>query len=176
MHRITRTLGVLSLAASVTVSAACASDSGPHESEFTTDAGAATSEMTTTTRTPSSVAVPGPVGGNPVEIPAEAAHRWNQLGGPGGVLGAALGPATDVAGGSVTDFERGTIVLDPEGRAFVVQGEILTAYRNAGGPAGDLGFPTSDETTTDGGWISAFEGGAITFLDGKASIEGVPEG
>ncbi|MBB1044183.1 hypothetical protein G6018_06620, partial [Dietzia sp. DQ11-44] len=78
--------------------------------------------------------------------------------------------ATDVEGGSITEFERGAIVLTPAGRAFVVQGEILAAYLDAGGPAGELGFPTADEATTDGGWISTFEGGVITYLDGVAEV------
>ena len=62
-------------------------------------------------------------------------------------------------------------MLTPSGNAFVVQGEILAAYREAGGPAGELGFPVSDETTTDGGWISAFENGTIAFLDGRPVVE-----
>ena len=135
--------------------------------------GAATATTMTTPTTPtttSSAPVPGPAG-NPVDIPAPVADRWNELGGEAGSLGRVAGPATDVAGGSVVDFERGTIVLTPGGRAFVVQGEILSAYRDAGGPAGELGFPTADEATTDGGWISTFEGGVITYLDGRPAVE-----
>jgi len=103
--------------------------------------------------------------------PEPVAERWAELGGEEGDLGRASGPATDVAGGSVADFERGTIVLTPAGRAFVVQGAILEAYREAGGPEGELGFPTSDETTTDGGWVSAFENGSIAYVDGRPVVE-----
>ena len=39
------------------------------------------------------------------------------------------------------------------------------------GPGGELGFPTADEATTDGGWISTFDGGVITYLDGVAEVE-----
>ncbi|MDV8000630.1 hypothetical protein [Rhodococcus sp. IEGM 1408] len=126
-----------------------------------------TSEMMTTTR---SAPVPGPADTS-VDIPAPVADRWAELGGEEGEIGRATGPAREVAGGSITDFERGSIVLTPAGRALVVQGEILAAYREAGGPAGELGFPTADEATTDGGWISTFEGGTITFLDGRPVVE-----
>ena len=164
MHRITRVLASLTAAAAAVTMTACGSD--PDETTSATGVHATPSEMTTTRSAP----VPGPDGGT-VDIPAPVAERWDQLGGPAGGLGPATGPAQEVAGGSVTDFEGGSIVLDPTGRAFVVQGEILDAYRDAGGPAGELGFPTSDETTTDGGWISTFQGGAITFLDGEVSVE-----
>ena len=59
--------------------------------------------------------------------------RAEELGGEQGMLGRVTGPATEVEGGSVVDFERGAIVLTPRGRPFVVQGEILAAYREAGG-------------------------------------------
>lgn len=170
MHRIRQVLGALALTASMMATTACASDqTDPSPSA---EVGSTTSERMTTTKL---APVPG-VDGGLVDLPAAVVQRWNDLGGPSGVLGAAVGPATDVAGGSITDFESGAIVLDPEGRPFVVQGEILSAYRDAGGPTGELGYPTSDEATTDGGWISTFEGGAITFLDGKVVIEGVAAG
>lgn len=166
MHRITRVLVALTVAATTMSVTACATDSREATQDPAPGVSATTSEMTTTSSAP----VPG-VDGEPVELPAPVAKRWNELGGPTGGLGPVTGPATDVEGGSVTDFERGTIVLDPTGGAFVVQGEILDAYRDAGGPAGELGFPTSDEATTDGGWISTFEGGIITVLGGEATVE-----
>lgn len=77
----------------------------------------------------------------------------------------------DVDGGSITGFEQGALVQTPSGRAFLVQGEILTTPTSrAGGPGGELGFPTADEATTDGGWISTFDGGVITYLDGVAEL------
>ena len=164
MNRVTRVLAVVAAAATVAGLSACSPESEPG-----TDASAtpSTSETMTTT---SSAPVPGP-DGSTVDIPAPVADRWSELGGEAGALGRATGPATDEAGGSITGFERGSVVLTPEGRAFVVQGEILTAYLEAGGPAGELGFPTADEATTDGGWISTFEGGSITFLDGVVETE-----
>ncbi|MET3860354.1 uncharacterized protein with LGFP repeats [Dietzia sp. 2505] len=166
MNRITRALAAVTVAAATTAGlSACGTDGDPGPDEAT-GVSPTTSEVMTTT---SSAPVPGPAD-TTVDIPAPVAERWNDLGGEAGELGRAGGPATDVGGGSITGFERGAIVLTPAGRAFVVQGEILTAYLDAGGPGGELGFPTADEATTDGGWISTFEGGVITYLDGVAEV------
>ena len=171
MDRITRVLAPLALAVVTGAGlVACSSGDGPTAGDPaapTSPTAVTTAETATTT---SSTPVPGPAG-SPVDIPAAVAQRWEELGGEQGMLGRVTGPATEVEGGSVVDFERGAIVLTPRGRPFVVQGEILAAYREAGGPAGDLGFPTADEATTDGGWISTFEGGVITYLDGVAEVE-----
>lgn len=170
MDRITRVLAPLALAVVTGAGlVACSSDDDPTAGDSAAPASptAVTTEETATT---SSTPVPGP-DDSPVDIPAAVAVRWEELGGVQGTLGRVTGPATDVEGGSVVDFERGAIVLTPRGRPFVVQGEILAAYREAGGPAGELGFPTADEATTEGGWISAFEGGVITYIDGVAEVE-----
>lgn len=163
MHRITRGLAVTAVVAGMTLTGCAAEDTGGDA------AGGPTTAPSTETAT-SSTPVPGP-DGEPVDLPGPAAERWTTLGGPDGELGPPAGPTTDVEGGSIAEFERGAVVVDPAGRAFVVQGRILDAYREAGGPAGELGFPTSDETTTDGGWITAFEHGTIAFLDGDAVVE-----
>ena len=166
MHRFPGVLVVAVVAAAVGAGLAACSSEGGSGGEATVTS-PASGVVTTTSPAP----VPGPAD-TTIDVPAPVAERWTQLGGVAGDLGRAAGPATDVEGGSVTEFERGWMVLTPAGRVFVVQGEILSAYREAGGPAGELGFPTSDETTTDGGWISVFEGGTIAFLDGRPGVEG----
>lgn len=168
MYRITRALAAVAVAAAVGTSfVACGGDDSVSDT-----AGGATSEDATATTPPSTSPTPLPgTDGEPIPVAAAVADRWSELGGPGSGLGLPTGPSTDVEGGSITEFEHGMIALTPEGRAFIVQGEILSAYRETGGPAGDLGFPTSDETTTDGGWISTFENGTIAFLDGEPVIE-----
>lgn len=163
MDRVTRFLAAVSLAATGSLVAGCSAGDAPPAGE--TVATAVPTAMTTT-----STPVAGPAG-DVVEIPLAVAERWSELGGAEGVLGPVAGPTTEVGPGSVTDFERGMIVLTPQGRAFVVQGEILTAYRETGGPAGELGFPTADEATTDGGWISTFERGSITHIGGVTAVE-----
>lgn len=166
MNRITRTLAAVTVAAAATAGLSACGTDGESGRDEATGVSPTTSEVVSTT---TSAPVPGPTDST-VDVPAPVADRWNDLGGEAGELGRAAGPATDVEGGSITEFERGAIVLTPAGRAFVVQGEILAAYLDAGGPAGELGFPTADEATTDGGWISTFEGGVITYLDGVAEV------
>lgn len=166
MRPIAQALAATTLAAVVGAGlGACSSD--PAAPDTVGDPTPSTSENATTTR---SAAVPGPDGAT-VEVPAAVAERWDELGGTTSTLGSASGPANRVDGGWVADFSGGALVLTPSGRVFVVQGGILDAYRDAGGPEGDLGFPVSDETTTDGGWISAFEGGTIALLDGQPVVE-----
>lgn len=166
MYRSTRGIAVAAVVAGLALAGCAAEDSGTTEDAAT--GGATTSQVAGTTT--SSSPVPGP-DGEPLELPGPAVERWTALDGPDGELGPPVGPATEVADGSLTEFERGVIVVDPTARAFVVQGRILDAYREAGGPSGELGFPTSDETTTDGGWITTFEHGTIAFLDGDAVVE-----
>ncbi|WP_010541386.1 LGFP repeat-containing protein [Dietzia alimentaria] len=167
MDRLTRGLAPLALTAVLGASLiACSGDNGDVTGQT---AAPSTSEEATMTTT-RSTSVPGPAD-SAIDIPVEVADRWNELGGEQGDLGPVTGPVTAVKGGSVTDFERGSIVFTPSGRAFVIQGEILDSYREAGGPGGDLGFPTADEAATDGGWISVFENGTIAFLDGRPVVE-----
>jgi uncharacterized protein with LGFP repeats len=71
-------------------------------------------------------------------------------GGPLGPLGAAQGPPGKVgADGLVQSFAGGKIFYSPGTGASVVTGQVLAKYESVGGPEGDLGLPTSNET--DGG-------------------------
>ncbi|HIW68064.1 MAG TPA: hypothetical protein H9878_08015 [Candidatus Dietzia merdigallinarum] len=168
MVRFTRTVAAVGLTALVGAGLAACSDN--EQEPAPAASGTAGIDMTTTTpSTTMSSTVPGPA--DPVGVPAAVAERWTALAESGVDLGVATGPAEDVDEGSITEFERGSLVLTPAGQVFLVQGEILSAYLESGGPGGDLGFPTSDEATTDGGWISTFDGGVITYLDGVAEVE-----
>ena len=48
---------------------------------------------------------------------------------------------------------------------MVVNG-INSVYDSLGGPAGFLGFPTTDETAVSGGWRNDFQGGSIFYSAG----------
>ncbi len=168
MNRIIRALTVLTVAAATGLgTTACSSGVEGGGDASGTAAVTASEEMTTTTTISSTV--PGPAD-TTVELPGAVADRWAELGGAEGELGPATGPAVDVDGGSIAQFERGALVLTPAGRVFVVQGEILQAYLAEDGPGGELGFPTADEASTDGGWISTFTGGVITYIDGVSEV------
>ena len=94
---------------------------------------------------------------------AGIAQKYEEIQGASGHLGAPVGEAQEVAGGQMLEFEGGTIIQNPDGQAFLVQGEILKEYMSNGGPGGDLGFPTTDETPQDGGFISTFDNGEVTW-------------
>lgn len=101
--------------------------------------------------------------GSEVQAPAGIAQKYEEIQAADGHLGAPIGEAQEVAGGQMLEFEGGTIVQNADGQAFLVQGEILKEYVANGGPAGELGFPTTDETPQDGGFISTFANGDITW-------------
>jgi uncharacterized protein with LGFP repeats/GH25 family lysozyme M1 (1,4-beta-N-acetylmuramidase) len=68
-------------------------------------------------------------------------------------LGSAyVGTPTDaeyaIAGGRARDYTNGTIYYSAATGAHLVRGGILVHYRQLGGPAGILGFPTTDEKAT----------------------------
>ncbi len=124
--------------------------------------------------TPTTLTVPG-VGDVSLDGPTAAAYE--RLGGAT-ALGAATGVSKTIGDGTVTPFANGTIFTSPAG-SYLVQGEILKRYMDEqGGPAGALGWPTADETETgggskvaNGGWISEFQNGSITWLnDGKGNF------
>jgi beta-N-acetylhexosaminidase len=78
-------------------------------------------------------------------------EHYLQLGGGASFLGAAVGPLGSVAGGAEQDYEGGAIFWSAATGAWSVRGAILQHYRALGGPAGVLGFPVTDETTTPDG-------------------------
>lgn len=124
--------------------------------------------------TPTTMNVPG-VG--EVSMDGPTAEAYQKMGGEA-VLGAPTAMAQTVGDGSMLAFTNGTIFTSPSTGAHLVQGEILKVYTAQGGPAGKLGFPTSDEAqtgggakVTGGGWISEFQNGTITWLnDGKGNF------
>lgn len=101
--------------------------------------------------------------GSEVEVPAGIAQKYEEIQGASGHLGDPAGEPQEVAGGSMVEFEGGTLVQNPDGEAFLVQGVILEEYMAGDGPEGELGFPTTDETPTEAGFISTFENGEVTF-------------
>lgn len=101
--------------------------------------------------------------GSEVEVPAGIAQKHEEIQGATGHLGDPVGEPEEVADGHMLEFEGGTLVQNPDGEAFLVQGVILEEYMAGDGPEGELGFPTTDETPTETGFISTFAGGEITF-------------
>lgn len=64
--------------------------------------------------------------------------------------------------GRYQQFQGGWIAWSSRTGAHVVDGEILSAWRGRGGAASSLGYPTGEiRSTSDGGRMSTFQGGAL---------------
>ena len=118
--------------------------------------------------TPTTMNVPG-VGDVSMDGPTAAAYEKS---GGAAALGAPTAMAATAGDGTMLAFTNGTIFSSPSTGAHLVQGEILKAYTAQGGPTGKLGFPTSDETETGGGykvsgggWVSEFQHGTIAWTN-----------
>lgn len=161
-----------SAASSVASSGASAASSAA-SSAVSSGASAASSAMSSAVEGATTMNVPG-VGD--VSLDADTAAAWTRLGGASG-LGAPTGMSEKVGDGFMTPFASGAIYSSPAG-AYLVQGEILRVYGEQGGPAGALGFPTADESTTgggpktaNGGWVTEFQNGSISWTnDGMGSF------
>jgi SpoIID/LytB domain protein len=76
-----------------------------------------------------------------------------------------------VAGGARQRFEQGEIYAKDSVGAHLLTGAILDAYLKKGGPAGPLGFPTTDVRRLQDGRTSArFEHGVITCGDAGCKV------
>jgi uncharacterized protein with LGFP repeats len=82
--------------------------------------------------------------------------KYEALGGPA-VQGFPVTDEVGAAGGSRSTFTRGSVFWSATTGAHLVIGAILGAYDARGGPASDLGFPTTDEYQTGGGARSDFQ-------------------
>ncbi|MCU1497054.1 MAG: repeat protein [Acidimicrobiales bacterium] len=101
--------------------------------------------------------------------------RYLGNGGPAGQIGyprTSTAPVSD-GRGMVATFERGNIyaLTGPGGAGHEVRSGMLTAYLAAGGPTGELGYPTTelDPPGTAGGRFQSFEHGRLQYFpDGSA--------
>ncbi|WP_167467821.1 choice-of-anchor D domain-containing protein [Arthrobacter oryzae] len=81
-----------------------------------------------------------------------AAYAWKTgAGDPRSALGRSLTLEYAVADGKCQDYARGIICWSPATGVHSVGGGIYGSYQAAGGAAGALGFPTTDETATPDG-------------------------
>ena len=93
---------------------------------------------------------------------------WNKRGGMTGSLGLPTGDAQTIGDGSVQAFKNGTVYTLPKAGTYSVHDDNLREYAKQGGPAGKLGFPTSDETkTVRGGVRKTFEHGVTYWHSGS---------
>jgi uncharacterized protein with LGFP repeats len=76
---------------------------------------------------------------------------WLAAGGPTGFLGFPTTSDTPAGTGAHVRFQGGEVLWSPTTGTRIVRGNILDAYRAAGGPTGSLGFPTTSDAPTPGG-------------------------
>lgn len=156
-------------------SSAASSGASAASSAVSSGASAASSVVSSVLNgTPTTINVPG-IGEVALDGPAAGAYERS---GGAAKLGEPTAAAETIGDGTVQAFTNGTIYTSPGG-SYVVQGEILKNYLGEqGGPAGELGWPIADEAQTgggprvaNGGWISEFQNGSISWLnDGSGNF------
>ncbi|MGN6445563.1 hypothetical protein [Amnibacterium sp.] len=97
----------------------------------------------------------------PVTGPLLAAYA--HLGGQAGALGWPTTNAYTDQNGSVQRFQQGALYVDSSG-SFTLDGALLSAYLNAGGPTGRLGWPTGAPSTSQGRITGRFAHGTLTAV------------
>jgi uncharacterized protein with LGFP repeats len=113
-------------------------------------------------------------GGGLVAIGRDLAFRYLDVEGGPARWGRPRGAPTSIAGGRGRELRLAdaTIYAGASTGTWLLHGPVLTAYREAGGPGGSLGLPTSGvATTTLGQTRGSFELGAIVIEpDGTVSV------
>ncbi|MEI4281469.1 LGFP repeat-containing protein, partial [Klenkia terrae] len=101
---------------------------------------------------------------------------WIAQGYEVGPLGYPTGDPRTVAGGTVQDFQGGTLYSHPAAGTRTVGTAYAAAHQAAGGPAGPLGYPTSGLICglRGGGCGQVFQGGRIysTTATGAHAVSG----
>jgi len=113
---------------------------------------------------------------NAFEVHGALLAKYEETGGPGR-WGFPLTHEVDVREGSrvlgkSSAFERGTMYWSAATGAHVIAGQIFDAHSRLGGPAGELGFPTSDEADIPGaaGRYQTFVKGSILVFAGQPAL------
>ena len=101
------------------------------------------------------------------------AQHYCELGGSSSVLGTPVGLPYTVGTGRGQDYTAGSIFWSAATGAHEVHGPIATRYRQLRGPAGLLGFPSTDQRATgDGvGAYNHFTGGSIFWSPSTGAWE-----
>jgi uncharacterized protein with LGFP repeats len=99
-------------------------------------------------------------------------EKFEDAGGPSGWLGEPTSSERAAPGsGRFNEFQHGSIYWTPHTGAHSIAGQILWTWNTDGGPAGSLGYPTSDGHPIAGGTESTFEHGTITDIGGQTRVQ-----
>ncbi|MGI8752093.1 MAG: GDSL-type esterase/lipase family protein [Acidimicrobiales bacterium] len=95
------------------------------------------------------------------------------LGGPASILGFPTSDESPSAnGGRLNTFQNGNLYWSPPTGGFEVHGAILGHYLALGGPAGALGYPTSDESASaNAGRLNTFQNGNLYWSPPSGAFE-----
>lgn len=112
------------------------------------------------------------------EVHGAIKGKYDSLGGDGSFLGYPISDENIIYKdgheiGRSSNFEFGTIYWSGTTGAFEMHGLLLKSYmREFGGPAGNLGFPTSDELRSPRGFyqFNNFQNGVLTYNNGNSNI------
>ena len=91
-------------------------------------------------------------------------NMWAAAGGDSSSYGAVTHMERAVAGGRAVNFQNGGLYQRPDGQSFSLGGGLDAKYQAAGGPAGSLGWPTSNQTVlVVGVYTATFEHGSLVY-------------
>ncbi len=98
------------------------------------------------------------------EVTGTIGDHYNEAGGASSPLGEPTSAEQDAPnGGKFQEFTGGVIYFSLPTGTWIVYGAIRAAWEAEGGAGGRLGYPTSDEQDIEGGKISHFENGSISY-------------
>lgn len=95
------------------------------------------------------------------EVPKSVMTGWGDLKWENGDLGYPVGAPRDLNGGQVQQFQGGYVVVNKDGKANWVRGEIAKKYGELKLMESALGFPVGNEKLVKGGAFQEFQNGNI---------------
>ncbi|SEB23298.1 MULTISPECIES: hypothetical protein [unclassified Mycobacterium] len=181
LRRTAATIGIAAVSSAALIACSQAKEIGSNATSAASSGASAGSSAASSAASSASSAVSSAIAGSPtttnvpgvgeVTLDGPIAEAYQKAGGEA-ALGQPTAQPQKVGDGTVQAFAKGTIFSSPTTGTHLVQGEILREYTEKGGAAGELGFPTTDESQTaggpdapKGGWISEFQKGTITWLN-----------
>jgi uncharacterized protein with LGFP repeats len=178
MRHIAKRTATLSVACAVValIAGGCSDDDTEKVSQVTASAKSGIASVTASPTTPAvgpgatNTKVPG-ADGKEYTISGPILDKYTDNGGATSPLGAPTGEEKSAPnGGKYQEFVGGIIYWNDATNAHIVWGKIRDAWEAEGGPAGELGYPVSDEVDSPGGKQANFEHGHITFVNGQTEV------
>ncbi|MHA2790001.1 alpha/beta hydrolase-fold protein [Corynebacterium sp. S7] len=94
-------------------------------------------------------------------VPGDMFNAWGENNYERGHLGYPTGEAVSIGNGYVQPYQGGFLTRNPDGKHYIVHGAIATKYGELNTARSELGYPTSNERTLEGGAYQTFEKGSI---------------